>query len=135
MTLDNNNLSFNFQYSNTGLNNSIHVTIINVDHESHDQNVALINNKENNNQVDFLTEISNEHKMTQTYQPIKGKNKELNENQFTTEIEIIDINTNDRNLSEEFRAFTLKNISKTTQINKFTYALETNSQPTKITNS
>ncbi|GBB84803.1 hypothetical protein RclHR1_11380001 [Rhizophagus clarus] len=135
LTLDNNNQSLNIQYNKTGLNDSIHAITMNVDQESHDQNAALINNKENNNQVDLLTEISNEHEMTQTPHPTKGKNKELNENQSTSEIEIIDINTNDRNLSEEFKAFTLKKYSKTTQINKFTHALETNLQPTKITSS
>ncbi|GET03327.1 hypothetical protein GLOIN_2v1789675 [Rhizophagus clarus] len=108
----NNNPPSNFQRNNTGLNDSIHAMIMNVDHKSHDQNAALINNKENNNQVDLLTEISNEHDITQIHQPTKGKNRELNENQSITEIEIIDINTNDRNLSEKFKVFTLKKYFK-----------------------
>ncbi|GES92932.1 hypothetical protein RCL_jg28219.t1 [Rhizophagus clarus] len=61
---------------------------------------------------DPLTEISNELENIDTDIPTKGKNKEQNEIHTTTEIEIININNNERNLSEEFRAFTLKKFFK-----------------------
>ncbi|GES83959.1 hypothetical protein RCL_jg19498.t2 [Rhizophagus clarus] len=104
-----------------GINDSIHATPMNVDQQSHDQQTTIEHNKKFHMIVDPLTEISDENENIVSNTSIKGKNKEQNEINTTTEIEIININNNENNLSEEFRAFTLKNILKLIQINKYTH--------------
>ncbi|GBB89946.1 hypothetical protein RclHR1_01680017 [Rhizophagus clarus] len=101
-----------FDTQTLGLDNSIHATPMNVDQQSRDIETMTNNNKEIHMIVDPLTEISNENDNTMSNTSTKGKNKELYENNTTTEIEIINLNCNENNLSEEFRAFTLKKFFK-----------------------
>ncbi|GBB96556.1 hypothetical protein RclHR1_02780019 [Rhizophagus clarus] len=113
LIIEKNNENINFPNDQkSGLNDSIHATPMNVDQQSHDLQTTTKNDKEIHISVDPLTEISNENENITPNKSTKGKNKEQNDNNTISEIEIININNNENNLSEEFRAFTLKKFFK-----------------------
>ncbi|GBC08650.1 hypothetical protein RclHR1_00830001, partial [Rhizophagus clarus] len=113
LIIEKNNENINFlNDQKSRLNDSIHATPMNVDQQSHDLQTTTENDKEIHMTVDPLTEISSENENITPYKSTKGKNKEQNDNNTIAEIEIININNNENNLSEEFRAFTLKKYFK-----------------------